>query len=97
MESCRRPFESGVALASLRIKVDREVKSFKAATEKKWIGAVHALVDGRMMPVASDDKNATLAAWRGYWLYAYQPCLLQIPAALAEEKPSKGKKPAGRR
>jgi hypothetical protein len=90
------PYETGVPLDSLRIKLNGEVKSFKLATEKKWIGGVNTLIDGQSLPVVADGK-ALLSPWRGYWLYAYQPCLLQIPSAQTVEKSKGGGKTSGKR
>ena len=89
------PYETGIPLATLRIKLNNVIKAYRPAAENKWVGGVNTLIDGQMMPVA--DDSATLEPWRGYWLYAYQPCILQIPAVKSADKNTKGNKPAVKR
>lgn len=76
------PYEARLPLGSLRITVDGKTENYPAAVEKKWIGAMTALVDGKLTPLT--EPTAYLEPWRGYWLYAYQPCQLTIPDLLPE-------------
>ena len=82
------PYESALPIAKLRIVLEGKAESFPVAMEKKWVGGVNALVDGRSS--ALDAQSEQLEPWRGYWLYAYQPCQLIVPAlqqeANAQEK-----------
>ncbi len=79
------PYETGIPVVALRINLNGKIKLYKPAVEGKWVGGVHTLIDGQMAPVAVNDSTM-LAPWRGYWLYSYQPCTLQIPSAQSTEK-----------
>ena len=85
------PYETGIPLAALRINLNGKIKLYKPAAEGKWVGGVNTLINGQMASVAVND-NAMLAPWRGYWLYSYQPCTLQIPSAQSTEKARGGKR-----
>jgi hypothetical protein len=78
------PFETSLPLAALRVVLDGKTENFSAALEKKWIGGVNALVDGNTVPLS--PATAALDPWRGYWLYAYQPCQLIIPDVQRESE-----------
>lgn len=90
------PYESSLPLATLQISLDGNTVNYSAATESKWVGGINALVDGRMTPLAV--TTASLAPWRGYWLYAYQPCQLIFPSPQQATKAQagKGKRPKKR-
>jgi len=83
------PFEGGLPLAKLRIALDGNTENFLVAAEKNWVGGVSALVDGKSASLSAE--TAQLEPWRGYWLYAYQPCQLIFPA-LEKETKIQGKK-----
>lgn len=84
------PYETAIALTNLKITLDGKTEPYLPAFEKKWVGAVNSLIDGNLLVL---NSGAVLEPWRGYWFYAYQPCLLNIPAAqdAAKDKPVKGK------
>jgi hypothetical protein len=84
------PYESGIPLAALRVTLDGKTESYAQAVENKWIGGVSSLMDGASVPISADD-NPKLEPWRGYWLYAFQPCLLSMPSSWFLEKVKAGK------
>jgi hypothetical protein len=84
------PYEAGIPLAALRITLEAKTESYIPAAEKKWVGGVNTLMDGKLVPL-TPDGNAVLEPWHGYWLYAYQPCMLHIPSLRAIEKSKGGK------
>lgn len=90
------PYEGGVPLASLRITLEGKTESYLSAVEKKWAGGVNSLFEGKTSALVAE--TALLEPWRGYWLYAYQPCHLSIPSpeTLVKKKPAAGKRPAKR-
>jgi hypothetical protein len=89
------PYETGIVLATVRITLEGKTEGYLSAVEKKLVGAVNALVDGRLTPL---DASARLEPWHGYWFYAYQSCLLNIPSGqvVPKVKPVKGKSPRKR-
>ena len=84
------PYETGIALASLKITLEGKTESYLPAVEKRWVGGVNSLIDGKMAPLVA--ASAVLEPWRGYWFYAYQPCQLTFPALQPTrvEPPAKG-------
>lgn len=71
------PYETAIALTNLKITLEGKTEPYLPASEKKWVGGVNSLVEGRLLAL---NSGAVLEPWRGYWFYAYQPCLLNIPA-----------------
>lgn len=84
------PYEGAIPLAALRIKLDGKTESYALAVEKKWVGGVDSLLNGALTPLAVDGKVG-LEPWRGYWLYAYQPCQLRIPSPQSLAHKGEGK------
>ena len=87
------PYEAGIPVSSLQIKLNGKVKPYNPAAEAKWVGGVNTLINGQMISVAVTGSTM-LEPWRGYWLYAYQACVLQIPSPQPVGKDTRMGKPS---
>jgi len=90
------PYEAGIPVSSLQIKLNGKVKPYNPAAEAKWVGGVNTLINGQMTSVALTGSTM-LEPWRGYWLYAYQACILQIPTPQSVGKDKGMDKPSRKR
>lgn len=77
------PYETGLPMGTLSVTLDGKTESYTVAVDKHWVAGMTSLIDGKLAPL--NGPTVLLEPWRGYWLYAYQPCLLTLPAFQSEE------------